>query len=324
VLLPHTLFHQWDAYGEAYGGWDITNSNTGVHAWAEPNDKWIKPLDNVSGKWNPDPGSLIEYVSGKDALPFVQAAAARAYSQGWDVLTFMLEFRKTLEMFKNLLNNLISILSRGKTSVSLNTPTNKYLEGRYGWRQLIFDIQDINKAIESLNKERKRVSEKVGITIGEQNVNTYAYSIGDFGAFDIMVTDQIEIGLRGAISADFSPSNFQFNPIITGWEVIPFSFVVDWVLSVGQALSALSFVTVSSRYFASTGKFIRLTRKCQSSAPVFGAGWGGSHYVDSSWTGTYTERIPTSVPLRPFPRLHLDGWKIMDLLALFMQALGRR
>jgi hypothetical protein len=318
VLLPHTMFYQVEDEGSASGNWNITNSGTGVNAWADEG-KWVKPLDVVSGKWNPETDLLSEYWDDKDAAVFVQSAAARIYSQGWDALTFLSELHKTIRLVKDFTIHLREILANRKASLTANDLANEWLKGRYGWRQMMFDVQDINTAIANLNESRKRFSERAGQTYTERNETSYNYSIGQYGAFTIDVIDRVTIGIRGSVSADITPPTVQFNPVITGWELIPFSFVIDWFIHIGKTLNALSFVTFAQEYYASEGYYTQMIRTCTSTAPTFSNGWSGTFDVSSTWTGQLTRRIPTKVPIRPYPNVNLNTWKILDLQALFQQ-----
>jgi hypothetical protein len=125
--------------------------------------------------------------------------------------------------------------------------------------------------------------------------------------------------LSGAVTADIEVPQFQFNPLQTGWELIPFSFVVDWFLSIGKTLSAMSFLYYQTNYSASYGLQVKVNRTFSLEDEITNPAVSGDRW-QTGWSITEMKRrIPCELPYLPHIRFRLDGFKVLDLLALIAQ-----
>lgn len=245
-----------------------------------------------------------------DAEHFVNIAAAKIYGRGHDTLTMLAELHKVARMFRNAVGTLSNLL-KGRDIAQA------WLEYRYGWRLLYFDIVDIQKALSQIDGEMKRFKERVGYSIDSQLTRTsvpYDWAT-QHGSYDVV--DEYDVSVRGAVVADINPPEFRFNPLTTSWELVRFSFIVDWFLDIGSWLEALSFLTIASDYVAAGGVKVTFRRKIENHQCV-----PDSPYlsVTGDWTsdvsGEYVVRTPASVGKFPQPLINLDAFKVMDLLAL--------
>lgn len=258
--------------------------------------------------------TLEAVLDTKDSTYFVQAAAAKLYSSGWDTLTFTAELTKTIVMFRGFISRITQLALSGKLE-------SLWLEGRYGWRTLWYDMKDIDKAIQNLDEGRKRFRDKVGTTISGSSTRVDSI-ITSYGTLTLNTAYTDKIGIRGTVVADIEPPRFQFNPITTAWELMRLSFVVDWVINVGQFLEGLSFLALAREYTAAGG--LSITRKySQTSSLALTAGCFGNWNTSSEGEGTLVRRVPSSVSTIPLPKLRLDGFKVLDLIALLIQAISR-
>lgn len=307
-LLPLTPFNQYRRQGESAMSWSVDYSN-GVY-WQTCDWSSVPlsiPGDADLHKW-------------KEEYPtdyFVQAAAAKIYSQGWDALTFIAELHKVKSMFRNFITRLIDNLKKGKLE-------NIWLEGRYGWRILVLDMIEINNVLANLDDKRKRYRERVGSTVTFSESNTVTTTLGGAGTYDITLNDQWTIGRRGTVVADISPPDFGFNPITTAWELITFSFVIDWIINVGQFLESLSFIALSDEHHAAGGLEVSLTRTSTVGNFKPNALWTGSISGNASHNVTWTNRSVAKVSVNPLLQWRIDGLKVFDLIALLLQLLKGR
>jgi hypothetical protein len=312
-LIPHTPFTQQsvEGWGAEYVDYTVQESTAqryfGTGTACEL-DWWRITADDLETEapaWSND---------------LVQDAAARIYSQGHDTLTFIAELRDVHHMFANVAKYLV----RGRPSKKLKwrDVSCEWLSGRYGWRTLIYDLQDLDKAVRVLignSEKRKRSSEKcylkhksTDVTSGNVEVNSWW--------FDWTIQDVVTISRVGSVIADIDYRLFDFNPLITGWEVIPFSFIVDWFITIGKALAALSFLTVQQTYAASAGYKVEIERTFD-----YRIGTPKSTYLSGDYTlygyckGKLERRKPSKVPLLPHFQLKLNAAKIFDLLAIIIQ-----
>jgi hypothetical protein len=313
-LLPYTPFNQSH----------FTLAGTaGLYTLAKQGSTWYKRI----GPWVPYrlfmtkaalSDALIAAVPNIDVGPAVQACAAKIYSSGHDTLTSLLELHKTAALFKGLSSKFVSLFSASKAA-------GNWLEYRYGWRILYFELLDLQKALSSLDEQRTRFSDRVGWSQHIMNSTDSVFNGGGGVYCNMNFTDTIEVSTRGAITADINPPKFRFNPVITGWELVKFSFIVDWFIQIGQWLEALSFLALVSDYTAAGGTYISFKREATSSGPYFTS---PTTYLDVE-AGTMTAvlkvttRTPQQVALHPFASIKLDAGKVLDLAALFYGGLTK-
>jgi hypothetical protein len=278
--------------------------------------------------------SLIDQ-SGLDRL--VQSAAAKIESSGYDALTGMGEFQETVRMFLNAkqsLLRLIKLILRKKDWQvhHLQKAMGLWLEGRYGWRAFVFDMSQLYTAVTAFDKARSRWTERVGLS--QEHVKTWASPVYT-GWVPVhhqhLMTVRYKVGLRGSVTADISPAQFQANPITAGWELLTLSFVVDWFVNVGQALQAMSFMVHQGGYTAAKGVSCRVDSvDCTTDIIKLGTTPFGGPVTSASMTSQldvhteYVQRIPCNISLTPHLSLNLDAFKITDLYALWLQAKSRR
>lgn len=271
--------------------------------------------------------------SGIDERYLVQAAASKLYSRGWDALTFLAEFRLTVRMFREVFANLLKMVDglitflKSKYGVNahlhlFSEVANNWLQGRYGWRILMYDIEDIGNLIKSLNeKQLQRSKDRVGKSIVFQiDRSTVTNLFSSVDTYSDITT--VTINARGSVIADFAPSRVILNPITSAWELTTLSFVIDWFINVGSALNSLSFLAVTDKYTACMGVSVTAERIGQLSVVWHNGVLGVSEQeVHQSWS--VFRRQPCTVPTVPMRTLNLDGFKVLDLLALLFQRISR-
>lgn len=306
-LLPYTPFSQFKCSGSVTGDYVINYA-----------DGSSSKSDNYHGL----PESLVptrEFLQNEmdqhDPTYFVQAAAAAIYGSGFDSLTFAAELKSTVRLFKGLLRRFIRLVASGRIEKI-------WLEGRYGWAQLANDIINFNNTMTEFDSERKRYSERVGTTTNYTTTSTLkVFDWYSSAAHWVNVSDTYTIGLRGSVTADIEPPKFIFNPILTGWELLTLSFVVDWFINIGQWLESMSFRSLSSSYTAASGMHVSMVRNIYNQGTTYKNGVSGDVNTLGLITSELTVRNPASVSNNPLIKLRLDAFKITDLLALLRQRL---
>jgi hypothetical protein len=109
------------------------------------------------------------------------------------------------------------------------------LEFRYGWSPL---MQDIQSAMEVLSKAIPDAPIK--------SVGTHGFSAvlpGAVGSYTANFKDRVTVKGRIRVTnpaLDLANRLGLLNPLSLAWELIPFSFIVDWFLSVGNFLRSLT------------------------------------------------------------------------------------
>lgn len=322
-LIPQTPWHQVAIRGKTQGSYDITIHPSGSTYWHYSTvPDWFEYTDWLVTE------AELEALAPVTYSQYVTDAAAKIYGNGYDALTSLAELTEVRTMFMGVGRKLLSLLSKvrsGRMNTRIADLANTWMEGRYGWRTLLYDIVAINEVIESWNDDpRTRYSEKVGHTTSYETTEVKVIDKVDYKT-ESTTRSKIELSIRGSVVADIDVPKLQFNPLQTAWEKVPLSFVVDWVLTVGKSLNALSFLSKQTQYAASAGFRLKVERSFSNEivwkGPKFYAG-------DRQQTGTCTAsleyRRPCSIPLIPHLAFNVNGLKVLDLMSLIVQRLPRR
>lgn len=327
-LLPHTPWWRQTLTGDSIGSSDYNYCDPSV-----PTDIWniyrtgnFSPLDD----WCITADEILAEIPSRYDQ-YLMEAAAKIYSSGHDTLTFLAEMTEVRRLFLSTSEKLVTIvksLRRRKPSkirwdAYLKSRSNEWLSVRYGWRTLKYDLEDLYKVITHLGEKRTRYSETSGNKVTNSTQNDYEYEKWLF-YLDCVQKNDITVEIRGSVTADIDIPQFQFNPFVTAWELIPLSFVIDWICSIGKSIAAMSFKVLEHNYVASKGYQVTYDRTFQSSIgtlktgcnPVFTSGtqtqYGWSKFI-------IEKRTPCTVPFIPHYALRLNPYKVIDLLGLLIQ-----
>lgn len=311
ALLPLTLFYQFAVSGAVSG-----NVNVSTYPDGHTSAVFNRPdVDNLSAFWvTKEDMDLV--IANYDAKYWVQAAAARLATEGWDALTFAAELKSTFRLFSGNLQKIVRLAQtngkKGRTALH-----DMWLEGRYGWRTLVYDMQDIASAINHITDEKKRYSERAGTSVSWESevVTEHAKQ----SRTDTMtITSTYSLSMRGHVVGDFKPPRVQINPVTTAWEIVTLSFVVDWFINVGQWFASMTYLTFTQEHVAAEGFYLNLDRTVDISTE-WNTGYGGTINTDGNLNAVRTVRLPAVVPTYPLPTVRLDFSKILDLLSLLIQ-----
>lgn len=330
-LIPQTLYSYFTSEGSGRGRINHTFDNgsyTNVmqstgDSWCPNNSYWYMTLPSDLAYWRPEHDSIV---------PYVQDAAAKIYDSGHDTLTFIAELADVRRLFGSFLKKLLDVVKGvppHKVGASwyqfFKGASSEWLSIRYGWRTLIYDVKEINDLLTNFDDKRTRYSERAG--------HTYSYSDSDSWVDEGSVYQwthslhtNVKVGVLGSVVADIVVPKLQFDIIQTGWEKLPFSFVVDWAFSVGSMLGALRFLSLQTDYAASFGYRLEVTRTYSKEITAV----YNSYYTpeddykeEGASLSTLNERFPCSIPKLPRLRVNMNEWKALDLLALIIQHIRR-
>lgn len=209
-----------------------------------PNPAWDRP--NFLGG-SPDWDALL-IAAQADMLPSL------------DALTTAIEARKTVDMVlhaRRTAKDLIrEALKGGKHTAK--AAADAWLQWRYGWEQLGRDVKNVYELI--LNPYQLVVEGRAGVSI------PYSTTTIESGAWGPCVTS-----LTREITADNSyrancigilkgeTLNALADPAISLWETIPYSFVIDWFVNVGDVLGAWKVRNSLARSYSSIGAKVEVT-----------------------------------------------------------------
>lgn len=231
--------------GTKYGYWELQGPYVGLHEGCN-NPDWYPPYRAC------DASATTRIIDET-----VTAMWAESSSHDADLFVGLAELSETIAMLRKPLSSIQKLLGqavrkqRKKTKTRGRvTPkeyreavTGTWMETRYGWRPFLSEISGILKALESphgVQRKFYRKSSKKEFSTTE----TVAHNMGSWTTTyqrDItetvvcragMVIDD-EVSLARALGLDLS------GLLVVPWEVIPASFVLDWVANVGDYLSAI-------------------------------------------------------------------------------------
>jgi len=213
----------------------------------------------------------------------------------------------------------LELKKKGKVSPPLDIIADAWLEARYAWRPLIIDVESIwdhYKSQKGGNRRTYRASDYPEPVIEEG----LTYSITDSSAqYDFTFSKRLVNTVRAGIltELDLDPRVGELgllNIAGTAWEIVPFSFVVDWFIDISGIISSLnpepritplaSWYT-SQSYVALSGTVTVTPSGSDSYTQVF-------NLVVTDWI----RRKDTVATYFPSIDVNLDMFKLLDSFAL--------
>lgn len=319
VLLPHTTWEKTSI--------DYSNAATYVNYLDNP-DPYPDSIDRYVGNAATQPVStgiltvdnLDDYVASAEPQRLAQDAAAAIYQTGFDALTFLAELTHIPKLFSKTAKKVLSL----KVPRNWRDLSNDWLAYRYGWRPTINEIKSLYELYLDYNYEVERLTERRSQKFSTNENFSEAPGISMYWYYYYSGSIRYEVSLKGSVCADIAVPPLQFNPLQTAWELIPYSFVIDWFVNAGNVLSAAAFVSTAVDYVASCGYLVTgIKRRSRTITGLKGGCTSHSSSCNQSCTTSVERRTPCAIPLTPFRTVRLDRYKIADLVALLVQRFRR-
>jgi hypothetical protein len=226
----------------------------------------------------------------------------------------------------------LGISSRRRQPRGGNVPS-RWLELQYGWKPLLSDVYGAASALEKRPKGDWRVTAKVTKKCVDSYVAAPAVTSNSLDAY------RCEARLLRSVFAriDALPQNEAIislaslgvtNPLSVAWELVRFSFVVDWFIPIGGWLESLdALLGYGQTYYSSS--FLAKARwdEVGLSASFPSQGWAiENHFSGRKRMVVLNRTVSDSVPLPSLPRFK-DPRSLGHMangLALLATAFGRR
>lgn len=267
-----------------------------------------------------DIGSLATEVSTR-----VLSQRGRNQSNLWETGA---ELRKTLSMMDAAVTNARQVLSR-VPSRALNGASSAYLLYRYGMRPVIADITNIMSKLE-VQTRKLRQTTRVVDSISSRNVE-YTTIAGGAANRGVNIIDVDTVVMRAMsldeyVTSQLYESGVHLKGLLTlPWELIPYSFVVDWFINVGDVIGAI----MPTPSFLHLGSCLVSERTTSSTyhagLTTANAGWTVVRPQTGSCVGTTTVKTRSAISspgLVIKSNMRLDNpIRIADGLALIAQKL---
>lgn len=257
---------------------DLTIVSTEVSA-TESDSTWIygflkssgQPLYGSVQDYTRFRGCLARYLQSTVAFPaspglkdssilnmVSQDALAAARTKSWDFLTFLAEFHETKELIRNVATRVAKraakIYSRGRPA-TVSAMQDMWMEYRYGWRLLAYDIEDMNGAISRLVdgypevfKSSKQYLEPLSSTSSTarkdvlywRNANTVS-SMSCNCSTDLKTEVKIYNRVKAGVAVRNEGRGLSFaDPLVTAFDIIPLSMILEWFTNIGDLIAAWS------------------------------------------------------------------------------------
>lgn len=325
--------------------------------------EYDKSYDNskVSGK-------LVELQSDlDDAIVTTQQAAFADATSSYDPLTELAELGETLKFLQGLVggaaSSLISLATsdwptfkqaRPLTAKQMLSSSNKALRAlgsrwmayRYALMPIYYSLRDINDAAKQRDQEYKTGRSRVSLSHSVTSDDYVLPAEGErtYGTCDIQTSVRSLFKVRyvhGALQR--LVSQLSFNLFSTAWELVPLSFVLDWLWNINNAIIAATRIDSSTQSLGVTA--IRTTRKESiylwdttvdrnsyylgpwMSAPAISGSYAYARSTNEPLQETSTESYDRFLFTRPSPKIIFDPnlyWKrIIDGLVLSHQPIQK-
>jgi hypothetical protein len=175
-----------------------------------------------------------------------------------NVGTALAEARTTVDMLASVTTDLLLLLkaaksgrwqevrrklaSRSKDITKSKDIANGYLQWKYGWKPLAADIYGLFKEAQTSLLPPLVIDAKKTIVSNSSFTTPINVIQGwDEGQGDVQFRNTCHVHAK--LSNSFlagAQSHGLLNPLSVAWEIIPYSFVIDWVCPVGNFLEALT------------------------------------------------------------------------------------
>lgn len=268
--------------------------------------------------------TLENATSTEWAVALVAAEAGKTVSSIQSILTRLYRIVRMLWKLK-LSQRDVSYLKKQLTARELE---DRYMEIRYAIRPLVYDVK---QAIDAYNafaaKAPTRRTFRGSASSDDNGSDTFLGTDGLF-KFTVVRDRMYSVSARGGVLCAIDTSAISIlgldQMLETGWELFPFSFIIDWFVDVGSLIGSwtpnagvthlASWVTV--KQFTSYANYVSdidVNDRVTYDSPLTSVSWSGKK-------SQLIEQTSRSVGLNPSfgPSVHvnLNTFKILDLLII--------
>jgi hypothetical protein len=342
IVLPLNFYERWDRQLRADGR--VTLTWKPFYCWQ--NQQWGKRTASVPAGPYPDGVRELSVAdvdaairqSGIDAQARLHAAASKMWD-GLDVITTLVESREVLRLLPDLIQSAKRLVQIEKSLIQKGFITLRqakaiprelsslYLSYRFGWEQLFRDAESI---VEHLNAIHSPLFRGTSGTSNNWSVTDRRW-IGPYAngeSFEVSEDTAFNVSCRGTVVAlsglrDARKSAF-FNPALAAWELIPYSWVIDYVFDIGNTIGAITAQAVTTNMTSAVGWNVSITRQTR----IINTNTGSTldqyaHHGDCIDSIYHRMRIPTPISPKPSLAIKATVQSISNLFALVVQKLTK-
>lgn len=244
------------------------------------------------------------------------------------LLVTFAEFRKTLDLIigvkKRFAQRVVDLLTipaarskRRGFERALNLSGSTWLEARYGWRPFLHDVDNIWQALNAnVSFQRVYRDQYVVQDVDRQTwENPYAVTVDPYKVYwnlrSTQTTKVKTVVLYRINQAFLNELNSRYgltSILSTAWELIPFSFVVDWFLTIGDWLAHMEnsnmIQVVGSCTSVNRAKYSVTVKRKSELLNKGSNAYDYSHYFAPNFMRQVEYERFTNLPLPAFPGLN--------------------
>lgn len=238
----------------------------------------------------------------------------------YDLLTELAEMREIPKLVTSACESMYNILTNLKKSFKIKdlkragilrpidllthpervfrNIANMWMGYRYGVMPLVYSMRDILKTIDRgvnmVNRKARYITPRRTST--QQPSPAYDYKWSAYEG---------QIIIRGNIFQHFdfdTVANFSgigFNPAVTAWELIPYSFVFDWFVNMGDYITRSTAIPMNDGYSGCMSKRSKYTRTTWVHFKADDKYISASNYIPTNWWGSTPDQLPQIKIARP-------------------------
>lgn len=249
---------KWNAYTMTHTRWTQSGNMPG-DGWAGTTRLFTADAIKVLVGWD-----------ANDDLRLLNKLAEQVKGHSFDAAINMAEAGRTYGLVLNNLRSLgrslvdlkrgniasafreLGVPARHQKPLTAKDVSGRWLEMQYGWRPLVDQAYQAGKALESVTKARS-------LAFSASSSRTLGYKLIGGGYYShLKATVRVKIQAELYENLSVARSLGLSNPLAVAWEVVPYSFVVDWFLPVGSYLSAWGVIPhLSGRFLTTTRATIK-------------------------------------------------------------------
>lgn len=262
--VSNSNFHRRLARGEIvvnpmYKSTTERSSGGTTASYSSPGSPCTQSISWENGVWhlNSSRLGLVERVNvpGIDTSQLANLAGTEASANvagpEFAGAQFIAELRETIQLLRNPFGALASIGKRArrakrKHSSWRNRTVRDYvsanwLQYRYGIMPLVYSSQDIVKALESLAHRKARYTARGSASDSGSATRQDSYTGTWICTRDVLTQRDVTARVGIIYEHDFSSTFGLRARDVPGavWEIVPFSFVLDWFFNIGDFIEAI-------------------------------------------------------------------------------------
>jgi hypothetical protein len=269
-------------------------------------------------------------------------AFAKANNAQMDGLVTIAEFHKSFRSIVSALGHVVRLLQKGVNAkrllasgtISVARAANIWLEVRYGLRPIYYDIRNAIEALADLGTaKRTRFTSTLEWEESESLLGATT-PLGYFGSFKYDTYENAMLIAKAGCIAEHRIDSETISDVFglhahdlpaMAWELIPFSFIVDWFFNVGKVIASLT-PQADCTIVASWTTIEKQWTRGNTMIPCtglnyarFSRNWQPSGVTDLHREYEKTRYADDEPTIFPQFTLRLNMLKLIDLLALIRQ-----